>query len=455
MGPATRGAGCHAFLDALEIREETLPGGPVRRELVLYQLGQFSQAISDFEEINFSSAPYEKYTAFNAWLTHQAPDYYAESDADVGYAAPDAVTLSTVHQAKGMQWPAVFVPCLRKNRFPSRRWGGLNLFHVIPEAAVSDADRYRGTVADETRLFYVAVTRAQKYLFASYSPGTGQFKGRSSFFDHCTRSSWVSTQDHGVPAGASRAEPQARRETPQVTLSFSELKYFFECPYQFKLRFLYGFNAPLHEALGYGKGLHDALAELHKRVLAGAPVASIGVAELVDRHLRTPYAYPELREALHRAALDAVERYVRQHERELPSTTHSEKQIQVHVAPGIVVDGRIDLVRRLETNELSIVDFKSTARAQADEVTTDQLHVYAVGYQELTGERPDVIEVLNLDEAAKSERDVVLEPLLDGVRERIRLAGEALRSNELTKHREWCGPCDRCDLYALCRSRPT
>ena len=54
-----------------------------------------------------------------------------------------------------------------------------------------------------------------------------------------------------------------------MTLSFSELKYLFECSYQFKLRFLYGFNAPIHEALGYGKALHDALAEVHKRALDG------------------------------------------------------------------------------------------------------------------------------------------------------------------------------------------
>ena len=52
------------------------------------------------------------------WLVYQAPDYYAESDADVGYATPDAVTIATVHQAKGMQWPAVFVPALRKQPVP-------------------------------------------------------------------------------------------------------------------------------------------------------------------------------------------------------------------------------------------------------------------------------------------------------------------------------------------------
>ena len=37
------------FLEALGLREETVPGDPVRRELVFYQLGKFSQAISDFE----------------------------------------------------------------------------------------------------------------------------------------------------------------------------------------------------------------------------------------------------------------------------------------------------------------------------------------------------------------------------------------------------------------------
>jgi len=77
-----------------------------------------------------------------------------------------------------------------------------------------------------------------------------------------------------VPADTPRLEPQARHETPEVTLLVSELKYLFECPYEFKLRFLYGFNPPLHEALGYGKGLHDALSEVPKRALAGDVVGN-------------------------------------------------------------------------------------------------------------------------------------------------------------------------------------
>ena len=193
------------------IREETVPpfGGAARvrdrGELVFYNLGKFSQAISDFEQIYFQSDPQAKYDAFVKWLVYQAPDYYAESDADVGYATPDAVTIATVHQAKGMQWPAVFVPALRKNRFPSKRQGGLNVFHVIPEAAVPDADRYRGTEADETRLFYVAVTRAQKYLHLTYSPGdSAMYRARSPFFDFAAKNQYfLTTEPAAVPAAGS------------------------------------------------------------------------------------------------------------------------------------------------------------------------------------------------------------------------------------------------------------
>jgi DNA helicase-2/ATP-dependent DNA helicase PcrA len=157
---------------------------------------------------------------------------------------------------------------------------------------------------------------------------------------------------------------------------------------------------------------------------------------------------------LHGAAINAVRRYVNEHESELPNTVHSEKQIQVHIAPGITVDGRIDLVRRLDTDELSIVDFKSTDRAQAEEVTRDQLHVYAAGYEDLSGERADLIEVLNLDEAGKSLREEVEQPLLTAVRDRIQVAGESLRRNELPRLVNWCDRCDRCDLAELCRPVP-
>ena len=58
----------------------------------------------------------------------------------------DRVTLSTVHQAKGMEWPVVLVPWLAEGMFPSSK-------------ATED-----GRLDEERRLFYVAVTRAKDRL---------------------------------------------------------------------------------------------------------------------------------------------------------------------------------------------------------------------------------------------------------------------------------------------------
>ncbi|WP_406174396.1 hypothetical protein [Streptomyces sp. NBC_00996] len=58
-----------------------------------------------------------------------------------------------------------------RNRFPSKWQGRLGVFHIVLEAAVNDADRYRGSEDDERRLFYLAAIRARKYLALPFSPG--------------------------------------------------------------------------------------------------------------------------------------------------------------------------------------------------------------------------------------------------------------------------------------------
>lgn len=422
-------------LEAMDIRESTIPGTPARAELVMYQLGKFSQVISDYEAIYFASSPEQKYRTFVKFLTddRQAPAYYEEADEDAGYATPDAVTITTVHRSKGMQWPAVFVPALRKNRFPMRRMGGINAFHVIPIEAVPHGDRYRGGLSEETRLFYVAVTRSQKYLALTWAPivSNQQARTRSDFFRDASGSDWVLTTDPGLPA-VQRIAPTPKIETPAITISFSELKYLLECPYQFKLRFMYGFNPPIHEALGYGKGLHDALAEMHKRALTGDVPSRDEVEELVDRHLHTPYAYPALREQLRGAAQKALRRYFDEHGDDLTRTIHSEKQIEVVVAPGVTVDGRIDLIKRLETDEVSIVDFKSTEDAQATSMTRDQLSVYALGYQELTGASADRIQVLNLDDKGEHLNEPVDAALLGAIRSKVEAVAADIREEHFS-----------------------
>src|SRR5206468_1981745 len=126
-----------------------------------------------------------------------------------------------------------------------------------------------------------------------------------------------------------RLAPTPRKGVSNVVFSFSDLKYFFECPYQFKLRILYGFNAPIHEALGYGRSLHNALAEVHKRAMDGDFADPAEASVLSGRHLHTPYAYQQLREKLEQSAERVIRDYIKDNEADLKNIEFSEKQIEI------------------------------------------------------------------------------------------------------------------------------
>jgi len=440
-----------SFLETIQLREEGIPspGGKAGRgELVYFNLGKFSQAISDFEQIHFHSKPQDKYETFVKWLTYTAPKDYEEGGADAAYAVVDAVHISTVHAAKGLQWPAVFIPAMQAGRFPAAKSAGRSVWNLLPEDAVKNSARYKGGIEDERRLFYVAVTRSEKYLYMSHAPETK--KKPSEFFVFATRQPTVLTRPTAI--GATKIVPRPRSLTTDVVLSFSELKYLFECPYQFKLRFLYGFNAPVDEALGYGKSLHDCMAEIHKSAMNGVILISSDAERLVNDHLHVPFAYPKLREDLEKSAIQAVKRYLERNAESLQYTQFSEKGIEVTLADGVTVVGRIDLVRRTDADEVAIVDFKSTERAQAENVTFVQLQIYAIGYEDLTGQSADVLEVLNLDEKGLNVREVVDPSALDIVSRQVANAGKSVKSRELPRLQKWCSSCDSCDVRGICRS---
>jgi DNA helicase II / ATP-dependent DNA helicase PcrA len=73
------------------------------------------------------------------------------SDADA-YKAEAQVTLMTMHSAKGLEFPAVFIAGLEENLFPHSR--------------VRDSEN---ELEEERRLCYVAVTRAEKYLYLTHT----------------------------------------------------------------------------------------------------------------------------------------------------------------------------------------------------------------------------------------------------------------------------------------------
>ena len=436
------------FLELAELREEQILPSSLG-QTVLFNLGRVSEAITDWESIHFVSKPMEMYQGFITFLHYQAENAYSEGEEDNSYVTPDAVQVMTVHQAKGREWPAVFLPALLRNRFPAISRSS-DVWNLIPNDAIENADRYNGSVEDERRLFYVAMTRSKKFLHMTWAPIEGKnnwYVNKSAFWDEVLASKWVKrrTPDY---ISRRRIAPKAKASVSNVQFSFTDLKYLFECGYQFKLRVLYGFNGPLAEPLGYGKSLHDALAEVHYRAMEGNPMDESDVPELVDRHLRTPYAYGEIRARLERAAHRDIGNYIRDNTDLFQFIEFSEQPIEVQLEDGVSISGRIDLVRRTDTDETTIVDLKSNERSQQEDVTELQLHTYALGYKELTGRDADFVEIYELNEQHQSRR-IVDDEFISDVRKKTQEAATALRSMVLPP--EPTAPkCRRCDFSSLC-----
>lgn len=87
----------------------------------------------------------EKLPAFMEWLA-------LRSDLDSLDGSTSAVTLMTIHAAKGLEFPAVFVAGMEEGIFP----------HANYEAEAAQLE-------EERRLAYVAITRARKRLYLTYA----------------------------------------------------------------------------------------------------------------------------------------------------------------------------------------------------------------------------------------------------------------------------------------------
>ena len=106
------------------------------------------------------------------------------------------------------------------------------------------------------------------------------------------------------------------------------------------------------------------------------------------------------------------------------------------------------LIYRAVAKALLDGGYSPSDRAQAEDVTETQLHVYALGYQDLTGRRPDYVEIYELDAGKRKPRSVDDEFIGD-VKVQVRTAAEALRANRLAPLPS-PAKCRGCDYRNMC-----
>ncbi|MCM1312012.1 MAG: UvrD-helicase domain-containing protein [Bacteroides sp.] len=139
-------------------------------------------------------------------------DYLSEvsllSDVDTDKGEDEhKVTLMTIHSAKGLEFPTVFVVGLEENLFPSAMAG-------------SSARE----MEEERRLFYVAITRAERHCFLSYAKSRYRY-GRMEFG---TPSRFISDIDpQYLDRGTSAMYSATRKNTDEVELPWKSRRNLF------------------------------------------------------------------------------------------------------------------------------------------------------------------------------------------------------------------------------------
>ena len=201
----------------------------------------------------------------------------AELDPDL-----DAVAVLTVHKAKGLEFPVVFLPGMVAGRFPSSGRGETlplpdGLGRGVPATPES-------ALAEERRLCYVAMTRARDELILSHAADYGGARARrvSPFVLEALDLPAAS----GVP-GAGAAAPGAierlaafetqRPPTAQapvpidepLSLSFYQIDDYLTCPLKYKYAHVLRVPLAPHHAIIYGAALHKAVQLFHQRHAKG------------------------------------------------------------------------------------------------------------------------------------------------------------------------------------------
>jgi DNA helicase-2/ATP-dependent DNA helicase PcrA len=210
----------------------------------------------------------------------------AELDPDA-----DAVAILTVHKAKGLEFPTVFLVGLVAGRFPaSARREQLALPVELLDDAGPEGD-YQ--LQEERRLFYVAMTRARDELILCHAAHYGGVRARrvSPFVLEALDLPAAA----GVPgAGAAVPSPLEKLGTFQaieppadavrgpatepLMLSFGAIDAYLTCPAKYRYGHVLRIPVAPHHALIYGLALHSAVQEFHRRHARGQVMTE---AELV------------------------------------------------------------------------------------------------------------------------------------------------------------------------------
>lgn len=456
-GSKNAGQVLYSFLEKSGYLKSLVKEGGLPEEIKTKNIRIFFDKVKNYSVLSGDDSLYSFSRHLD--LLQQVGDNPASAEADLD---EDAVNILTVHRAKGLEFPVVFMVSLIADRFPGR---GRREKIPVPDDLVHENMPSGGNpIQEERRLFYVGMTRAKKLLYLSWARDYGlkRLKHVSPFVlealdlvkapEETLRSSALeeikrySLQD-SLPVKSLRI-----REDGVISLSFFQLDDYLTCPLRYKFRHLMRIPVLPHHNLVFGRTLHVVINYYLMNKIAGKHISEDNLFEEYEKRWKNEgflsREHEDLRKKEGKKALHLF--YSREEsQNRVPSLI--EKDFHWFLKD-VKFIGRWDRIDFFE-NGAVITDFKASQakdQKEADKKTRDslQMDLYALSFSKVREER--LFEVcLHFLESdiighAKKTKTELMRTM-----DKIEEVKEGIRSQDFKAKPDWHN-CNYCDFKTIC-----
>jgi ATP-dependent DNA helicase UvrD/PcrA len=411
--------------------------------------------------------------------------FFQEAGGDIALEeelADDAVQLMTVHGAKGLEFPHVFILRLSKNDFPSGARKAV--FEFPPELMKEERPQGDFQIQEERRLFYVALTRAERHL--TLSTVVNRRKKPSPFLDDFLMNPKIQKSDttqstpkvevppieeasgpaaesagaaglFGPAATESRAYSRVAlwakafhppRPEP-LQLSASAIDAYERCPMKYMFQHLWSVRGGPHAAMTFGNVMHTTIKEFVAEVRKRGRVPLEEVLAIYEREWSSAGFADDYQEQEYRkAGREQLEAFHESYSATPADVLYQEKPFELALENEVIVTGRIDQVNRIGKGAAEIVDYKTGKPRDAKKANDDlQLSIYALAAREVLELEPKRLVLYNLmsNEAVATSRDA---KSLAAAKQKIGEVADQIRAGEFSAKPGF--GCRYCDFKPLC-----
>jgi DNA helicase-2/ATP-dependent DNA helicase PcrA len=289
------------------------------------------------------------------------------------------VNLLTTHGSKGLEFEYVFFAGCNAGFWEKKQKP--NTGYKLPDTVFSSISKSTD-VEELRRLFYVAITRAEKYLFISYARfnNAGKELEPSMFIaeildKHALQIEKISLSNETLmefealqfnltaPEVEKAEEDLIDHIIDKFVMSVTALNNYLKCPLEFYFRNLIRIPSPKNEASEFGSSVHYALQKLFERMKTNPQQQFPSKDEMLTDFTWYMHRHREsfTREAFDRRmeyGIDVLSNYYDKYVTVWNKITVVEINIRNVVIKGVPIKGKLDKLEFIG-KELNVVDYKT------------------------------------------------------------------------------------------------